>query len=218
MTSLPPKPLHPDPLRLLFATPLIQQDLAAETDMLAALRDRVLARAAEDRGRQHSNQGGWQSDDRLLDWGGAPARQLFDHIDTLVRDYTMVSTDDGLQRLPLNWRINAWANINRPGDSNDLHCHPGAFWSGCFYVDDAGIAGQPERGGGLRFYDPRGPLPLQHAPLVKMAIKGCVSAGLGETIYPRSGLLLLFPAWLNHSVTAHNGTRDRISIAFNYAA
>src|SRR3546814_3372890 len=61
-----------------------------------------------------------------------------------------------------------------------MHCHPGSFWSGCFYVDDGGIGGREGMGGAIEFYDPRGPLPMAYNPLLKMAIKGCVSAGLGS--------------------------------------
>lgn len=31
----------------------------------------------------------------------------------------------------------------------------------------------------------------------------------------RDGLLLLFPAWLHHSVTGNTGESERVSISFN---
>jgi len=33
------------------------------------------------------------------------------------------------------WSIEMWANVNPPGCSNQLHCHPAAFWSGVYYPD-----------------------------------------------------------------------------------
>ena len=35
----------------------------------------------------------------------------------------------------LSWILSAWANVNRRGDFNQLHTHPGATWSGVYYVD-----------------------------------------------------------------------------------
>ena len=40
-----------------------------------------------------------------------------------------------------------WANINRKGEGNAFHSHPGAFWSGVYYVDDGGIVADPSLGG-----------------------------------------------------------------------
>jgi uncharacterized protein (TIGR02466 family) len=38
----------------------------------------------------------------------------------------------------------------------------------------------------------------------------------GTTVYKaRTGMLLIFPSWLEHSVTTNLTTEDRISISFN---
>jgi hypothetical protein len=31
---------------------------------------------------------------------------------------------------PVDWVLGAWANVNRRGDFNQAHTHPGATWSG----------------------------------------------------------------------------------------
>ena len=41
-----------------------------------------------------------------------------------------------------------WININRPGDSNSKHNHPGSDLSGVFWVKSL------QRSGGLTFYSP----------------------------------------------------------------
>ena len=64
----------------------------------------------------------------------------------------------------VTWGANMWANINRSGHGNEFHSHPGAYWSGVYYVDDGGIAADPSLGGELEFMDPRGPLPAMNAP------------------------------------------------------
>jgi hypothetical protein len=42
-----------------------------------------------------------------------------------------------------------------------------------------------------------------------------MTAGRSELIYPKTGMMLIFPSWLQHSVMAYTGTGTRISIAFN---
>ena len=36
-----------------------------------------------------------------------------------------------------------------------------------------------------------------------------------ETIRPASGMLVLFPSWLQHALRPYRGAAERISIAFN---
>jgi uncharacterized protein (TIGR02466 family) len=204
-------------VRHLFATPLVQLRLAGCEGLLQELRALILARSEADPGVGHSNRGGWQSRDDLLNWGGAATEQIFRVIRAAIDSITMVYTADGLARQPVPWKVNAWANVNRSGHGNDLHCHPGGFWSGCFYVDDGGIGGREGMGGAIEFYDPRGPLPIAYNPLLKMAVKGCMTAGLGERVLPETGKLLIFPSWLTHSVQAYDGAGIRISVAFNFS-
>jgi uncharacterized protein (TIGR02466 family) len=206
--------VHAD-IHHLFTTPIIQIELAGHEDILAVLRHAILEQAESDPGVRRSNRGGWQSHDNLFQWTGRAGHALRLVIEEAANNITMVDGSNGLERQKLAWKMNAWANINGPGNGNDMHCHPGAYWSGCLYVDDGGIAGRGGVGGAIEFYDPRGPLPITYNPLVKMAIKGCISAGLGERIFPRNGLMLLFPSWLLHAVQAYEGDAKRISIAFN---
>ena len=114
-----------------------------------------------------------------------------------------------------DWRLNAWANINRAGHGNEFHTHPGCYWSGTYYVDDGGIGADPSLGGEFEMQDPRGVAPAMYAPLLCFATPGGRSAGASELIRPRAGLLVLFPAWLSHGVRPYRGDRMRISIAFN---
>ena len=65
-------------------------------------------------------------------------------------------------------------------------------------------------------FDPRGPAPSMHAPTLKFAGEGGLSAGSAETILPRPGLMFIFPSFLIHAVRPYRGTGLRISIAFNF--
>jgi len=57
---------------------------------------------------------------------------------------------------------------------------------------------------------------MANAPDLKMTVGDCLTAGLAERLYPRSGVLLLFPAWLIHRVTRYTGDGVRISVAMNF--
>jgi hypothetical protein len=54
---------------------------------------------------------------------------------------------------PTNWRLSVWANINQRGDFNQMHTHPGATWSGVYYVDH-GAADVPANGTPIQLFDP----------------------------------------------------------------
>jgi uncharacterized protein (TIGR02466 family) len=115
----------------------------------------------------------------------------------------------------VTWIANMWANVNRSGDGNELHAHPGAYWSGVYYVDDGGIDADPSLGGELEFLDPRGPTALMNAPHLRMS--GSRSAGASERVRPKAGRMVMFPAWMLHQVRPYRGRAERISIAFNLA-
>ena len=153
-------------------------------------------------------------------WGGAPAIKLL----AIGRNLANRMTTDR-EGKPVNgphpgffavtWLANMWANVNRSGHGNEYHSHPGAYWSGVYYVDDGGIAADPSLGGELEFMDPRGPAPAMNAPHLAYAMAGGLSAGATERVRPRAGRLVLFPAWMMHQVRPYRGTAERISIAFN---
>lgn len=162
----------------------------------------------------HSNNGGWQSTDNLFDWTDEVGQILHSEIQALANRMTAV-LEETLQRRKLEWKVQAWANLNRRGNANSLHFHPGAFWSGTLCVDDGGIDGRETLGGTIEFVDPRTPLPLMYRPDLKMAVSGTLTAGLSERIYPRTGQMLLFPSWLGHRVLPYVGDGNRVSVAFN---
>jgi uncharacterized protein (TIGR02466 family) len=202
-------------IKPLFPTPLIRLDLDGG-NMVAELRQTILEREASTPGTLHSNDGGWQSADDFVEWSGVAGTMLIAAAREAVDGVTGYFDGATLNRGRFDWRVQAWANINRTGAGNQAHFHPGAFWSACFYVDDGGINGDDALGGAIEFADPRGPLPMMYAPKLKMMVPNCLSAGLGERVYPRTGTLLIFPSWLSHSVTRYIGTATRISVAINY--
>lgn len=199
-------------LRSYFATPIAMVELPNAAALTEALHKTILAREMSHPSVHHSNRGGWQSSWDFATWGGQAG-------DTILRSAVALAnrltTDRQGKPVNIEWRVNAWANINRAGHGNEFHTHPGSYWSGTYYVDDGGVADDPSLGGEFELQDPRGVAPAMYAPLLCFATPGGRSVGASELIRPRAGNMLLFPAWLSHGVRPYGGTRVRISVAFN---
>ncbi len=114
---------------------------------------------------------------------------------------------------PVEWTIQAWPNINRFGDYHDLHNHPRAYLSGTYYVrvptrrEPLRTRGD-ERPGCITFYDPRYAANMG-------AIRGDPYVDPEFTVRPEPGLLMLWPAFINHFVHPNLSREARITISFN---
>jgi uncharacterized protein (TIGR02466 family) len=195
-----------------FPTPLLIVDVPDGVEMNAELSRAVRAREKQQPSKSHSTLGGWQSTWDVESWAGASAIKLL----AIGRNIANRATVDREGRpVTVTWRSNMWANINRSGHGNEFHSHPGAFWSGVYYVDAGGIDADPALGGELEFMDPRAPGAAMYAPYLAFALPGGLSVGANETVRPKAGRLVMFPSWLLHQVRPYTGTAERISIAFN---
>lgn len=200
-----------DVLRL-FSTPLVMADLPEADQLNPRLVKLILERAETDPGTRHSNLGGWQSSWDMQEWGGPPVKKVLRAARSLANSMTV---DREGKPVTVRWKANCWANVNRSGQANEFHTHPGAFWSGCYYVDDGGIGENPTLGGSFEVQDPRGVAPAMYAPNLTFAGPGGKSLGASYTLRPHSGMIILFPSWLQHAVRPYHGQDTRISIAFN---
>jgi uncharacterized protein (TIGR02466 family) len=200
-------------IRSYFATPVVVATLPDAAELNTELRRVILAHEREHQSVHHSNLGGWQSSWDFETWGGAPARRLLDGARELA---TRLTSDRAGKGVRIAWTTNAWANVNRRNHGNEFHTHPGAYWSGTYYVDDGGIGDDPALGGEFEMQDPRGVAPAMYAPRLGFAVPGGQSAGASELIHPKSGQMVLFPSWLLHAVRPYHGERERISVAFNF--
>lgn len=106
-----------------------------------------------------------------------------------------------------------WSITNPPGSSNRAHIHPGALWSGVYYVQ------APENAGQIEFTDPRTVQIMGSANYIpnKRRKTECWTK---VKIKPVAGKMLFFPSWLYHSVEPNlaDGTgnaSERIIISFN---
>lgn len=196
----------------LFPTPVAVLRLPDAAALNAVLAPRILAREGAVASVQHSNLGGWQSPADFAAWGGPEGAVVLDAARRIAGQ--MTARRDGDPNLP-RWRTNAWANINRNGQGNEFHTHPGAFWSASYYVSDGGCGADPGLGGGFEMQDPRGVAPAMLAPQLCFRTPGGQSVGASETLQPVAGMLVVFPSWLSHAVRPYRGGGVRISIAVN---
>ncbi|MFQ5775573.1 MAG: 2OG-Fe(II) oxygenase family protein [Kiloniellaceae bacterium] len=98
-----------------------------------------------------------------------------------------------------------WANVNPPGTGHRPHMHPNNFLSGVYYAQT------PQQSDGLIFHDPR-PQAFVVSPKVKKLTE---LTGSEMKLDVREGRLVVFPAWLEHSVAPTEGEGERVSVSFN---
>ncbi len=105
--------------------------------------------------------------------------------------------------------MNAWANVSRAGDYNGVQTHPNHHWSGVYYVTAGEYTNERHpHAGHIEFLDPRSAINAFKYP-------GRSQFGAWVKFPPQTGVMLLFPSWLQHSVCPFNSDTVRISIAFN---
>lgn len=195
----------------LFTTPVLKAVLPDHTQANQALMAAITAkRSTDSEGISRSNMGGWHSDVDMLDWGGETARRLVDF--AIEVSAPQLADLHAAGKRDFRFAADMWANINPPGAQNAHHCHPGAIWSGVYYVDDGG---RGETGGELVLEDPRFPMAYMTVPDLVMRDSDGAPARAQYAVAPKAGVLVMFPGWLGHSVRPHTGPRNRVSIALN---
>lgn len=203
--------------RHLFATPFVTDRLQSP-EGLRVLREAILAEQRRDEaGIQISNIGGWHSNTQMVDWGGEAARALAYKAMTMADALTLDAGSPEASRY--DWAPEMWANVSRKGDANFHHTHPGSYWSAVAYVDD-GYEGSddPALGGELQLLDPRMPMVRMTAPDLRLREADGTAQVSEPMIRPSSGLIVMFPSWLQHGVRPFAGEGTRISIAINLIA
>jgi len=109
---------------------------------------------------------------------------------------------------------NMWANVNYKYSHNKNHVHPGAQWSGVYYIQT------PKDCGHIWFTDPCGE---RHMELPVMADKKQKPVHYWREVHyePIEGRLIMFPGWLVHEVAPNmsniKGEKGwRVSVSFNF--
>lgn len=142
---------------------------------------------------------GWQSDQTLHDL--AQFRDLSACVNRVAKSvlrFLRIGYD--------SMEITAcWATVLAHGASHRAHSHPNNFLSGVYYV-------QTNPGGDtINFHDPRVQTGIIRPPVVALTAENTDQV----VVKINNGALLMFPAYLQHSVDANTGAQERISISFN---
>jgi uncharacterized protein (TIGR02466 family) len=104
------------------------------------------------------------------------------------------------------FRITAlWANVLMPHAGHKMHSHPNNFLSGVYYVQTH------EGADTVNFHDPRPQTGIIRPPVTELTAENTDQV----VVKIKNGSLLVFPAWLPHSVDANTSKKARISISFN---
>ena len=98
-----------------------------------------------------------------------------------------------------------WANILAKDAAHKAHKHPNNFLSGVYYVQTQPGADT------INFHDPR----IQTA-IIRPPVRELTAENTDQVVVKVSnGTLLVFPSYLEHSVSPNESDKERISISFN---
>lgn len=188
----------------LFSTPLFSFEIKGHDPINAALIDEGHKLRAQSEGASKSNKGGWHSKGNLFDEQASCFTMLSVIAETAVKQATrrISKTDPDT----LDMKLFAWMNMNPVGAYNAPHTHPGAHWSGVYYVSQPEV--EDDNAGRIEFLDPRSDLPNWR--LLKAS-----AFNLKKSLKPQPGEMILFPSYLVHWVYPNIADDERISIAFN---
>jgi uncharacterized protein (TIGR02466 family) len=197
-------------LSLVFATPVSLRTVADAVSLNVGLERIILARQNNETGTRVSNVGGWQSAPDLFDWPEPEIQTLAAEIDYSVQQIwalpVTLKQRSSQDHRPAKYWSTGWANVNHAGDYNKLHMHQGHHLSAVYYVATMEAAPGPTDGR-LELRDPR--------PAANYCYMGGPLSSGSIMIGPTPGLLVVFPAWIEHMVHPFRGNGHRISIAIN---
>ncbi len=196
-------------IEMTFAVPLLARRIHGSEEVNAGLRRIILEKEKAEPGTTKSNFGGWHSTGNLLTWEGEEIAALRGWIGEAVEYMCRLprrGKPDSKPAAP-TYTATAWANVNREGNYNNLHNHPRQHWACVYYVCLGEETPGFKNNGRLELRDPRPGARFYNPPGFRF--------GVSRIIDPEPGLMLMFPAWVEHWVHPFHGTGERISIATN---
>ena len=181
-----------------FPTIVYGKDVQLDNNKLA---QDIVNWSNQDKGVSKTNYKGWHS---TTDMGQKPEYQQL--VTELLRMQKEIYDNEHIDR---HARLgNMWANINPTDGMNQPHIHPNSLFSGVYYVKSQPKAGR------LKIYDPR-PGVQFIMPVRKPGDPG-KDMWRDANIEPVVGRIIMFPAWLWHSVEPNKSNDLRISVSFNF--
>ncbi len=196
-------------LLTLFDTPIFVFDIPETEALHAELAQRLTAERQSSPGIKVSNRGGWHSIPDLALRPDPVYRELGAMLAAHFRHVTEHTASLRSQNPlpPFGIGLTAWAMVMEHGHYTVMHDHPEATWSSAYYADagDSDYDLHPDSGA-LVLIDPR------------RATGGVQGLDLFPGTFelrPTTGMLVIFPGWLQHYVHPYRGHRPRVAIAAN---
>ena len=181
-----------------FPTIIYADDFKLNTNDLA---QNIINWAKEDKGLTKTNVNGWHSTTDMQN-----KLEYKPLVDELFKMVHKVFEEECLDKQPVLG--NMWANINPSGGYNKPHVHPNSLFSGVYYVKT------PPNCGRLICQDPR--------PGIQTVMPTRKSVEIPKYLWrdvhlqPQENRVVMFPAWLWHSVEPNQSKDIRISVSFNF--
>jgi uncharacterized protein (TIGR02466 family) len=98
-----------------------------------------------------------------------------------------------------------WATVLATGAAHRVHHHPNNYLSAVYYLRTRPGADS------INFHDPR-----SQTGVIRPPVMGLTANNTDQVVVKvRNGTLLVFPAYLQHSVDANASEGERVSISFN---
>ena len=141
--------------------------------------------------------GGWQSKQNIHEL--IELKNFLNVFNNLYKAISKEILEDDDFELRLD---TTWFNINQPLGSNKMHIHPGGAFSGVYVIQ------KPKDSGNLILYDPK----VQQFPLREPRNK---TRRDRIELDMQEGEIIIFPAWLQHSVTMNKSKEERVTMSFN---
>lgn len=199
------EPLSRIKFEKLFSTPLFRFALEDAESFNVELLSQGSRLRSETEGVSKSNRRSWHSSGNLFDNDTPCFQRLKSHaIEAVFAATEKIGAKAETKHLDL--KVFSWMNINPPGGYNAPHTHPGAHWSGVYYVAQPNVGSKSS--GKIEFLDPRTDLP-------NWRILDAPSFAAKKAIRPEAGELILFPSYLVHWVFPNESDEERVTIAFN---
>jgi len=188
-----------------FKTNLLEEGFITDHQLFSMQQECYTMRKNDPIGRARSNNGsGWQSND------GVNERPIFSSMingvervfNNEVFPFFAGEHADGFNLHHGNY----WVNINYQHSYNNVHTHPGCWYSGVFYLK---VPEETRGSGSLQFL-------AGHSKHMSDFMHCSRRDTDNFVVDPVEGDLLLFPSAMLHYVEPNEVDFDRISIAFNH--
>jgi uncharacterized protein (TIGR02466 family) len=173
------------------------------------LKDIYKWKDEDEKGIKRSNTTGWHSAVSMHQ-----RKEFKPLVDELFKMQNEIFKDEDYEPNTTPMLDNMWANVNYKYAHNRNHVHPGALWSGVYYIQC------PKDCGNIWFTDPA-PARALDIPNFNPKTKR-QNHQLREVYYHAvEGRLIMFPGWLTHEVEMNmsnlRGNKGhRVSVSFNF--